>query len=139
MKRLTECLYAELRPTDVAVTVVFPGGVGTNITGNSGVDIPKVVMKGGRQPKTTAPVDAARRIVDAGANGTFRVLIGSDARTLDRLSRFSPTRAITTVADQMKKDARSLTTVAGCATRSGRTRSWPSGWSDAQGDGCRGR
>jgi len=31
------------------------------------------------------------------------VLIGGDARMLDRLSRVSPTRAIATVADQMKK------------------------------------
>jgi short-subunit dehydrogenase len=34
---LTEGLYAELQGTSVAVTVVFPGGVGTNITTNSGV------------------------------------------------------------------------------------------------------
>ena len=103
VKLLTETLYAELRGTSVAVTVVFPGGVGTNITGNSGVDVPTVTTKGGKPPKTTAPDDAARQIVDAVANGTFRVVIGSDARMLDRLSRVSPTRAITTVAAQMKK------------------------------------
>jgi NAD(P)-dependent dehydrogenase (short-subunit alcohol dehydrogenase family) len=103
VKLLTETLYAELRGTSVAVTVVFPGGVGTNITGNSGVDVPTVAAQGGKQPKVTAPEDAARQIVDAVANGTFRVLIGSDARMLDRLSRVSPTRAITTVADRMKK------------------------------------
>lgn len=101
VKLLTETLYAELRDTNIGVTVVFPGGVGTNITGNSGVDVP--TMRGGKQPKVTAPADAARQIVDAVANGTFRVLIGSDARMLDRISRISPTRAITTVADQMKK------------------------------------
>jgi len=103
VKLLTETLYAELRGTSVAVTVVFPGGVGTNITGNSGVDVPTVTTAGGKPPRTTAPDEAARQIVDAVANGTFRVLIGSDARMLDRLSRVSPTRAITTVADQMKK------------------------------------
>ena len=54
-------------------------------------------------PKATAPEDAGRQIVDAVAAGTFRVLIGSDARMLDRLSRVAPTRAITTVADQMRK------------------------------------
>jgi hypothetical protein len=76
--------------------------VGTNITGNIGVEAPKVVLEGGKQPKVTAPDAAARQIVDAVAHGTFRVLIGSDARMLDRLSRVSPTRAITTVADRMK-------------------------------------
>jgi short-subunit dehydrogenase len=87
------------------VTVVFPGGVATNITGNSGVEVPGMdrVAASGKTPKTTAPDDAARQIVDAVASSRFRVLIGSDARMLDRLSRVSPTRAITTVADQMKK------------------------------------
>jgi NAD(P)-dependent dehydrogenase (short-subunit alcohol dehydrogenase family) len=103
VKLLTECLYAELRGTSVAVTVVFPGGVGTHITSNSGVEVPTVTMEGGKQPRTTAADDAARQIVDAVASGTFRVLIGGDARMLDRLSRLAPTRAITTVADRMKK------------------------------------
>jgi len=105
VKLLTETLYAELRGTSVAVTVVFPGGVGTNITGNSGVEVPNMdkVMASGKTPKTTAPDDAARQIVDAVASGKPRLLIGSDAKMLDRLSRVSPTRAITTVADQMKK------------------------------------
>ena len=103
VKLLTETLYAELRGTHVAVTVVFPGAIGTNITGNSGVEVPVAAMADGKAPKVTAADAAARQIVDAVANGTFRVLIGSDARMLDRLSRLSPTRAITTVADQMKK------------------------------------
>jgi NAD(P)-dependent dehydrogenase (short-subunit alcohol dehydrogenase family) len=105
VKLLTECLFAELRGTNVAVTVVFPGGVGTNITGNSGVEVPAAAaaMEGGKQPKTTAPDDAARQIVEAVEKGQFRLLIGGDAKMLDRLSRVSPTRAITTVADQMKK------------------------------------
>jgi NAD(P)-dependent dehydrogenase (short-subunit alcohol dehydrogenase family) len=105
VKLLTETLYAELRGTSVAVTVVFPGGVGTNITGNSGVEVPGMdkVMASGKVPKTTAPDDAARQIVDAVAKGQFRLLIGNDAKMLDRMSRVTPTRAITTVADQMKK------------------------------------
>ncbi len=105
VKLLTETLYAELRGTSVAVTVVFPGGVGTNITGNSGVEVPNMdkVMASGKPPKTTAPDDAARQIVDALAAGKPRLLIGSDAKMLDRLSRLNPTKAITTVADQMKK------------------------------------
>jgi NAD(P)-dependent dehydrogenase (short-subunit alcohol dehydrogenase family) len=101
VKLLTETLFAELRGTSVAVTVVFPGGVGTNITANSGVDVPP--LRGGRTPKVTTPQDAGRQIVDAVAAGKFRVLIGRDARMLDGMSRVSPTRAITTVADRMRK------------------------------------
>lgn len=100
VKLLTEGLYAELQGTNVAVTVVFPGGVGTHITENSGVDAP--AMQGGKAPKVTSAPDAAKQIVDAVEHGTFRVVIGSDARMLDRISRLSPKRAITMVADQMK-------------------------------------
>ena len=105
VKLLTETLYAELRGTNVAVTLVFPGAIGTNITGNSGVEVPNLekVMASGKPPKTTAPVEAARQIVDAVAEGKFRLLIGGDAKMLDRMSRVTPTKAITTVADQMKK------------------------------------
>ena len=105
VKLLTETLYAELRGTSVAVTVVFPGAIGTNITANSGVEVPGMdkVLASGKAPKTTAPDDAARQIVDAVAKGQFRLLIGNDARMLDGMARMTPTRAITTVADQMKK------------------------------------
>ena len=97
---LTECLYAELRDGSVAVTLVIPGAVGTNITANSGVEAP--AMPAGKTPKMTSAEEAAAQIIDAVRDGTFRVLIGSDARMLDRLSRVAPVRAITTVADRMK-------------------------------------
>lgn len=105
VKLLTETLYAELQGTSVAVTVVYPGGVATNITGNSGVEVPNMdkVMASGTPPKTTAVHDAGRQIVVALAAGKPRLLIGSDAKTLDRLSRVNPTKAITTVAKQMQK------------------------------------
>lgn len=101
VKLLTECLYAELRDSPVAVTLVIPGAVGTDITANSGVEAPRMAA-GGKVPKMTSAADAARQIVDAVEQGTFRVLIGSDARMLDRLARVAPVRAITTIADRMK-------------------------------------
>lgn len=100
VRLLTECLYAELTDTSVAVTLVIPGAVGTNITGNSGVAAP--TMPAGRMPRMTSAEDAAGQIVDAVRDGTFRVLIGSDARMLDRLARVAPVRAITTVASRMR-------------------------------------
>jgi NAD(P)-dependent dehydrogenase (short-subunit alcohol dehydrogenase family) len=101
VKLLTECLFAELQGTNVAVTVVFPGAVGTRITENSGVEAP--AMPAGAQPKFTSAPDAGSQIVDAIEKGDFRVLIGGDARMLDRLSRLASTRAITTVAKRMKE------------------------------------
>ena len=40
VKLMTEGLHSEMAGTNVHVTVVFPGAVATNITTNSGVDIP---------------------------------------------------------------------------------------------------
>lgn len=103
VKLFTEALFAELQGTNVAVTVVFPGGVSTNITGNSGVDVAAMAAAGdGKQRTTTTPADAGRQIVDGLATGAFRVRIGSDARFMDRLSRLSPKRATLLIADQMK-------------------------------------
>lgn len=100
VKLFTETLQAELRGSRVKVTVVFPGAVGTNITANSGVEAPKVT--GEQLPKVTSSVDAGRLIVDAIERGTPRLLIGGDARMLDRMARIMPTRAIGIVADRMK-------------------------------------
>jgi short-subunit dehydrogenase len=103
VKLFTEALFAELQGTPVAVTVVFPGGVGTNITANSGVDMPNLdpeLMK--KAPKTVTPADAGRQIIEGLEKGAFRVLIGSDARFMDRFSRLSPRRATLLIANQMK-------------------------------------
>jgi len=103
VKLFTEGLYAELHDGPVAVTIVFPGGVATNITGNSGVEMaidPEAARRASSR-LTSAP-DAGRQLVEAVERGTVRLRIGSDARMLDRLSRLMPVRAILTVARQMK-------------------------------------
>jgi short-subunit dehydrogenase len=96
----TECLYAELKDTSVSVTLVIPGAIGTNITTNSGVEAP--AMPDGKTPKMTSADEAAHQIIEAVREGTFRVLIGGDARMLDRMSRVAPVKAIGIVADRMK-------------------------------------
>jgi short-subunit dehydrogenase len=103
VKLFTEALYAETQGTGLAVTVVFPGAVGTDITKNSGVEIPNMeAMTGGKMPKTTSPADAARQIIDGVEKGSFRVVIGGDARFMDRLARLAPRRATMLIANQMK-------------------------------------
>ena len=96
---LTEGLYAELRGTSVAVTVVFPGAVRTAIGENSGVTAPGT--DAGEGFAMTSATDAAEQIVEAVAHGGFRVVIGKDARALDRLSRVSPRRATELIARRM--------------------------------------
>lgn len=102
VKLLTEGLYAELRGTCVAVTVVFPGAVGTGIADNSGAAVPgRDASTSAAAAKMTSAPDAGRMIVDAMVDGTPRLRIGSDATMLDRLSRLMPTRAIELVAKKM--------------------------------------
>jgi NAD(P)-dependent dehydrogenase (short-subunit alcohol dehydrogenase family) len=103
VKLFTEALYAELQGTSVAVTVVFPGGVGTEITKNSGVDIPNMdEAAAGKARKTVTPADAGRQIIEGVEKGAFRVVIGGDARFMDRFSRLAPRRATELIANQMK-------------------------------------
>jgi short-subunit dehydrogenase len=104
VKLFTEALFAELQGTSVAVTVVFPGGVSTNITSNSGADNPRIAAMAAeaKQRKTTTPAQAGKQIVDGLAAGSFRVLIGGDARFMDRVARLSPKRATLFIANQMK-------------------------------------
>lgn len=99
IKQFSEGLYEELIDTNVAVTTVFPGNISTNISGNSGV---KMLDVGSRKVRATTPELAGSKIVDAVKKGSFRLVIGSDAKLLDALSRFSPAMATNIVAKQMK-------------------------------------
>lgn len=99
VKQFSEGLYEELIDTGVAVTTVFPGNIGTDISGNSGV---KMIDAGGRKVRATTPERTAREIVDGIGKGSFRILIGPDARLLDKLCRISPAWAARIVAKQMK-------------------------------------
>ncbi len=102
VKLLTETLYAELRGTNVQVSVVFPGGVATNITENSGVPAPGMPADG-KVPPMTSVADAGKVMVEAIEKNRFRVLIGKDVTAIDAVARVSPRRAIVLIADQMKK------------------------------------
>jgi NAD(P)-dependent dehydrogenase (short-subunit alcohol dehydrogenase family) len=102
VKLFTEALYAETRTTPVRVTVVFPGGVATDIAAHSGVvSQASAGTSRGSSMSPTTPQGAARQIVDAVEHEPFRVVIGSDARTLDTLTRLSPRRATDYIADKM--------------------------------------
>ncbi|MDD9207567.1 hypothetical protein PU560_14010 [Georgenia sp. 10Sc9-8] len=76
----------------------------TNITGNSGVSVAgreESAPSDSRMKMTTAQ-DAARQIIQGAEKAKFRVVIGSDAKMLDRLSRLTPRRATILIADKMK-------------------------------------
>jgi len=102
LKLMTEGLYAELINTNVRVTVVYPGAIGTNIAGNSGLELQ--LPEDGAQAsfKMTSPREAARIIVEAIEKDRYSVTIGSDARLMDFLYRLSPRLATGLISRQMK-------------------------------------
>lgn len=104
VKLLTEGLNSELLGTNVRVTVVFPGAMGTNIAANSGVSI-NGHQQGKDQPgpiKMLAPSKAAQIIIDGIENDRSRVLVGADAKLMDAVYRLNPQRAARFIYSQMK-------------------------------------
>lgn len=105
VKLLTEALHAELMETNVKVSVVFPGAIGTNIMANSGVtsNMPKPEDTG-KKPVLTPmpPVKAAEIIVDGMEKNKFRIYVGNDSKFLDFMYRVAPGFAINFIAKQMK-------------------------------------
>src|SRR5690242_14066108 len=103
VKLFTEGLHSECRGTNVHVTVVFPGAVATNITGNSGVDIPVSPEQAAAAARRTLAADkAARIILDGMERDAYRVMVGGDAKLMDRLYRLAPARAAGFIARQMR-------------------------------------
>ena len=96
-------MHAECAGTNVHVTVVFPGGVPTNITTNSGVAMPidgATVSK--QAANITTPERAAQEILDGVEANAYRVLIGKDAGLMDKLYRLDPRRSAALIAGKMQ-------------------------------------
>lgn len=103
VKLLTEGLYAELLETNVKVSVIMPGAVGTDITSNSGVDIPieGAAAEEGAM-RATSPQEAARIIVDGIEDDQLHIFVGSDSRMMNLAVRLSPRRATHLIQKRMK-------------------------------------
>jgi NAD(P)-dependent dehydrogenase (short-subunit alcohol dehydrogenase family) len=101
VKLMTEGLHAELLESRVRVTVVFPGGLDTNIMSNSGLKMPDNVDA--QRSRLTKADKAARDILDGMERDAYRVLIGSDAKLVDFLYRLNPRRAAAFIAKQIKE------------------------------------
>jgi len=102
VKLFTEGLYAELKDTFVKVTLILPGGVATNITTNSGIDISEK-MKNMKSPMKLLTVKkAAEQILTATKKQKFRAVLGTDSRFMDILYRLNPKKAVHLIAKKMK-------------------------------------
>lgn len=97
VRGFSEALRQELLGTSVALTVVFPGGIRTNIARNTrpatggerSADPESVIRLWEGRARTTAD-EAAGRIIQGIARNAPRVVIGADARVLDLVTRFRP-------------------------------------------------
>lgn len=103
VKLLTEGLYAELLDTNVKVSVIMPGAVATEITANSGIDIPGGAegAEEGRYP-TTSPEDAAQIILDGIEADRLHIFVGRDSRMMNLANRLAPRRATHMIYHRMK-------------------------------------
>lgn len=102
VKLLTEALYAELMYTNVKVTLIFPGAIGTNISANSGVLIPKTNREQQQKFKSMPVDEAAAQIISAVEHNKLRAYIGSDSSFMNFLYRIHPTFATRFIAKKMK-------------------------------------
>ena len=104
VKLLTEGLRSELLETNVQVTVVIPGAIGTDIAANSGTDLSLESVSGSRLAaiKPLEPSKAAQTIVDGMERNRSRVLVGVDSKLMDLFYRVSPKHAANLIFKLMK-------------------------------------
>lgn len=99
LRGFTEALQDELHAFPVNVVSVLPGGIRTNIAKNARFirdgavlkDTERLAKRMEKISRTTAP-EAAAAIIKGMKDRRNRVLIGSDARFLDRLQRLMPVK-----------------------------------------------
>jgi NADP-dependent 3-hydroxy acid dehydrogenase YdfG len=102
LKMLSEGLYAELKDTNVTVSVVSPGGVATDIIINSKLEMKNSDSKKSKSYKLLTPKQAAEIVVDTIVKEKFKVVAGKDAKSMDILYRISPKKAINILIKNMK-------------------------------------
>ncbi|WP_281640142.1 SDR family NAD(P)-dependent oxidoreductase [Aurantimicrobium minutum] len=103
VKLLTEGLHSELMDTKVHVTAIYPGAIATNIAQNSGMAMPaNMDPHEANKFKTTSVEVAAHTIIGAIEKNAYKVFIGSDAKTMDKLTRLMPEKAAAMIYKQMK-------------------------------------
>jgi len=101
VKLLTEGLYAELRDTNVGVSVIMPGAVETGIAANSGVGQP--APEGGANVPMTPADKAARIMLDGIEKDRLHIYVGLDAKLMSLAIKVAPRLAIDFVQKQMKQ------------------------------------
>jgi short-subunit dehydrogenase len=99
VKGFTEALRHELRGTGVRVHCVHPGGIATNIVRNAEIHVDDrgrtdraAMEKDFDKVARTSPAKAAKVILGGVEAGRERILIGQDAKLMDRIVRLAPVK-----------------------------------------------
>ncbi|MFA5693389.1 MAG: hypothetical protein WC907_07215, partial [Acholeplasmataceae bacterium] len=95
-----EALYAELKETNVKVTLVFPGAVKTNIAKHSLKDAPDMESEESNYKMLSAEKAASLTIKAIESNKLY-VYYGSDSRFMNKLYRLMPKGATNMIAKKM--------------------------------------
>lgn len=82
VKLFTEALYAEMKGSNITVGLVIPGGISTNIMGNSGMEIKESDVNTSAEKILLTPKSAANKIIATMDKKKFRQIIGKDANVL---------------------------------------------------------
>lgn len=94
VKLLSEALYAELDETAIGVSVVIPGGIRTNIMGNSSLAVQETKVESAATKILLSPEKAAKHILQSMEKNQFRRIIGYDAKLMYFLYHLQPKLAI---------------------------------------------
>jgi len=109
VRGFSEVLRQELYGSGVSVSIVFPGGIKTNIARNARSDInidQKLLEKGVEVEEKsfkTSPEVAAKKIITGIKKKTPRIYIGGDAVKVNMLTRFAPGLCDRSIARYIKK------------------------------------
>jgi len=102
VKLLTEGLYAELKDTNVSVTLVFPGAIKTDISKNSGVEMEDDSTNEKPSHKMLEASKAADMIVKGMLKKKLYVYVGNDSKMMNKIYRLAPKKATDMIAKRME-------------------------------------
>lgn len=103
VKIATEGLRMELSNTKIAVSLIIPGGIETDIKKNSGLKMSEISESAKKSAgiKLSSPQKAAAIILKGLETGKAKILVGSDCRMMDLLYRLMPGQATKLISQVM--------------------------------------